>query len=269
MSVALGAILAAAAGAAVSGGIDIFNNERNIKMQKDTNAQNEALTREAWSREDTAVQRRVADLKAAGLSPTLAAGSAAASGSPATMVAPKSSLRGADLLNYFSAVKSLKLADEQIEGQKIANRNAEIEGDLKQLEVDNYGLPWQLKAINSVLEHLNGKNLFETVHNVYANFQQGPLGSFVTPGSFTFKPSSVSTPQAQAAVDNALSSGAAKASYDSDGSPAIVFESKTAAKQWFLDIGGTTAEWYNGVQKYGSPEEFLNWILGTGGWYFK
>ena len=66
--------------------VNIFNNERNlaaqrmanemnlqlgrenIALQRETNAQNERLMRESWSREDNAVQRRMADLKAAGVS---------------------------------------------------------------------------------------------------------------------------------------------------------------------------------------------------------
>lgn len=44
-------------------------NEANIELQRETNAQNEALQREEWQREDTALQRHVADAQAAGVSP--------------------------------------------------------------------------------------------------------------------------------------------------------------------------------------------------------
>lgn len=66
------------------------NNERNIAMQRETNEMNERLMRENWGREDNAVQRRKADLLAAGLSPVLAAGSAAQSSAPIKMDSPKS-----------------------------------------------------------------------------------------------------------------------------------------------------------------------------------
>jgi len=53
-------------------------NRQNIQMQYDINSQNlahnEAMTREAWARDDTAYQRKAKDLAAAGLSPHLAAG---------------------------------------------------------------------------------------------------------------------------------------------------------------------------------------------------
>lgn len=44
-------------------------NKANIELQRETNAQNEALQREQWEREDTALQRHVADAQAAGVSP--------------------------------------------------------------------------------------------------------------------------------------------------------------------------------------------------------
>lgn len=88
---AAGAVLGAAnlAGSAMQSSAVSDANEANVALQKFINEKNEALTREAWGRDDNAVQRRKADLRAAGINPNLAAGSAAATAQPARMEAAK------------------------------------------------------------------------------------------------------------------------------------------------------------------------------------
>lgn len=92
-----------AVGGILGAGASIFNNERNIRAQKNANEANEALQREMnqqnqanWQaefdytkqqneltrqREDNAIQRQVADAESAGISPLAVAGSGGASSS--------------------------------------------------------------------------------------------------------------------------------------------------------------------------------------------
>lgn len=78
---------------AILGGVgaiaDAFVGAKNYNLQKNALAWQKEAQETTWAREDNAVQRRAEDLKQAGLSPVLAAGSAAQTSGPITPIVPQ------------------------------------------------------------------------------------------------------------------------------------------------------------------------------------
>ena len=86
---ALDAAMLGAAGNILGGVAGVAGAGLNFASQKDNLAYQKWAQTKSWAREDDAVQRRAADLQAAGLSKTLAAGSAAQTMAPIRTDAPQ------------------------------------------------------------------------------------------------------------------------------------------------------------------------------------
>ena len=148
------------AGAAVGASlVDTFVGNsaasKNYKLGKATLEWQKAAQQEAWNREDNAVQRRVADLKAAGMSPVLAAGQGAQSSGPIQVSTPRYE-RNSGLSDAFGKGLFAVQAYQALAAQRESIAYTQAQKQLTAQQLQNAKLDWAAKNHDLTIAQRDG-----------------------------------------------------------------------------------------------------------------
>jgi CxxC motif-containing protein len=163
-------VLGAATG--IAGGIsDIWSSNRQNQIAQDNLDWQKAMQEEAWAREDTAVQRRAADLEAAGMNPVLAAGQGASSSSPITLQNPQIKSPFGNLQNRVQAQQQMAKSNAEIE---LINSQAQSVKSDTALKEQTYGQnqimnPLRVQDLTSQINNRNADTVLKKTENRLRN----------------------------------------------------------------------------------------------------
>lgn len=162
------------AGGAVGG--SLLGQYLNYENQKDALEWQKDTQQTIFNREDTSIQRRVADLQAAGLSPVLAAGQGAGTGGTVQINPPQLNLSGAEqmafnLMRMEADISATRSQEEYTKtqtynaGQLLPAQLAEIEARIKNADAQTYktyqdAKKAKVEADNMVKTGTSGGNIF-------------------------------------------------------------------------------------------------------------